>query len=236
MTLTINDYNTEQSGKRQRLHDLVARLLDRGVPVDAVGHQFHLSLSTPVGDARARRSTAFEDLPVKQVVSELDVTVGTPVDQAKLIDQGYYYRDAFRIFRAHAADLFSVTLWGLQDGRSWRSAQAPLLFDANLKAKPAYFGAVDGELPARLRTAFVFRGNVALDAAATGALAWQQLPLHRFGNDKVGFQLRWAARSPHRVRRGRRRDAAGRRCRDVRRRRCDLHLPARRHGRRRRAW
>ena len=139
MTLTINDYNTEQSGKRQRLHNLVERLLGRGVPVDAVGHQFHLSLSTPVNLEDA--ITAFEDLPVAQVVSEMDVTTGTPVDEAKLIDQGYYYRDAFRIFRAHTADLFAVTLWGFHDGRSWRSAGAPLLFDANLKAKPAYFGA-----------------------------------------------------------------------------------------------
>ena len=192
VTLAINDYNTEQSGKRQRLHNLVERLLDRGVPVDAVGHQFHLSLSTPVGTLE-EAITAFEDLPVTQVVSEMDVTTGTPVDTAKLIDQGYYYRDAFRIFRAHAADLFAVTLWGLHDGRSWRSAGAPLLFDANLKAKPAYFGAVDGELDARLRSAFVFEGSVPLDTDATDALAWQQLPLHRFGDDTVGFQLRWEA-------------------------------------------
>ena len=192
VVLAINDYNTEQSGKRQRFHDLVDRLLDRGVPVDAVGHQFHLSLSTPVGTLE-EAIEAFEDLPVTQVVSEMDVTTGTPVDQAKLIDQGYYYRDAFRIFRAHADDLFSVTLWGLHDGRSWRSAGAPLLFDGNLKAKPAYFGAVDGELDARLRTAFVFQGSVDISAGATDALEWQQLPLHRFGNDAVGFQLRWEA-------------------------------------------
>ncbi|HET9345402.1 MAG TPA: endo-1,4-beta-xylanase [Candidatus Limnocylindrales bacterium] len=188
--LAINDYNTEQSGKRQRFHDLVSRLLARGIPVDAAGHQFHLSLSTPVGTVEEAIS-AFEDLPVTQVVSEMDVTTGTPVDTAKLIDQGYYYRDAFRSFRAHADDLFSVTLWGLHDGRSWRSAGAPLLFDANLKAKPAYFGAVDGELDARLRTAFVFQGSVDLAAGATDALEWQQLPLHRFGDDAVGFQLRW---------------------------------------------
>ena len=103
-----------------------------------------------------------------------------------------------------------MTLWGLHDGRSWRSAEAPLLFDASLKAKPAYFGAVDGELDARLRTAFVFQGSVPLDAAATGALAWQQLPLHRFGDDKVGFQLRWEPDHLTAVRRGRRRDPAGR--------------------------
>ena len=231
VALAINDYNTEQSGKRQRMHDLVERLLDRGVPVDAVGHQFHLSLSTPVGTLE-EAIDAFEDLPVTQVVSELDVTVGTPVDQAKLVDQGYYYRDAFRIFRAHAGDLFSVTLWGLHDGRSWRSAQAPLLFDANLKAKPAYFGAVDGELDARLRTAFVFQGSVAArrrrDRCARVAAA--AAPPVRRRQGRVPAPL--GGGPPDRVRGGRRRDPRGGRRRDVRRRRRDLRLPARRHGRR----
>jgi endo-1,4-beta-xylanase len=157
VVLAINDYNTEQAGKRQRLHDLVERLLARGVPVDAVGHQFHLSLSTPVASLD-EALVAFEDLPVTQVVSELDVTTGTPVTEALLIDQGYYYRDAFRIFRAHTDDLFSVTAWGLTDNRSWRVAAGdPLLFDDQLQAKPAYHGAVDGELPPPQRSAFVFR-------------------------------------------------------------------------------
>ena len=39
VVLVINDYNTEQSGKRGRMHGLVDRLLDQGVPVDAVGHR-----------------------------------------------------------------------------------------------------------------------------------------------------------------------------------------------------
>ena len=87
------------AGQGQRLHDLVALLLGHKVPVDIVGHQFHVSLST---DPRAIDDalTSFEDLPVMQDVSELDVMTGTPVDDAKLIDQGYFYRDAFRIFRA----------------------------------------------------------------------------------------------------------------------------------------
>ncbi len=114
--LAINDYNTDQPAKARRLHDLVALLLGHKVPVDIVGHQFHVSLST---DPRAidNALTSFEDLPVMQDVSELDVMTGTPVDDAKLIDQGYLYRDAFRIFRDHADKLFSVTIWGLYDGR-----------------------------------------------------------------------------------------------------------------------
>ena len=63
--------------------------------------------------------------------------------QALLIEQGYYYRDAFNVFRAHADDLFAVTVWGLTDGRSGASANgAPLIFNDGLQAKPAYYGAV----------------------------------------------------------------------------------------------
>ena len=49
----------------------------------------------------------------------------------------------------------------------------PLLFDDGLQAKPAYYGAVDGELPARQRAANAFRGDVAVAAGATGAVEWQ---------------------------------------------------------------
>jgi endo-1,4-beta-xylanase len=191
VVLAINDYNTEQAGKRQRMHDLVERLLARGVPVEAVGHQFHLSLSTPIA-ALDEALAAFEDLPVTQVVSELDVTTGTPVTEALLIDQGYYYRDAFRIFRAHTDDLFSVTVWGLTDNRSWRvGAGDPLLFDGELQAKPAYHGAVDGELPPPQRSAFVFRSDTDLTTASP---EWEWLPLHPIDGD-TAFQLRWGADS-----------------------------------------
>ncbi|MGC5054218.1 endo-1,4-beta-xylanase [Micromonospora sp. DT48] len=191
VTLFINDYNTEQSGKQARYRALVQRLLDREVPIDGVGHQFHVSLATPVGSLKATLES-FATLPLTQAVTELDVTTGTPVTQARLIEQGYFYRDAFRIFREHTDDLFAVTVWGLTDGRSWRSANAPLLFDDNLRAKPAYHGAVDGELPARLRTANVFAGDVALTAAAPKDLTWRKLPLHPI-EDTARFQLRWAS-------------------------------------------
>lgn len=191
ISLFINDYNTEQGGKQARYKALVQRLLARGVPLDGVGHQFHLSLATPVSSLDGALA-AFASLPVKQAVTELDITTGTPVTQANLIEQGYFFRDAFRIFRAHAGQLFSVTAWGLTDGRSWRSSSgAPLIFGDNLKAKPAYFGAVDGNLPARLRTANVFAGDVPINANATTDLTWRKLPLNKVEN-KAGFQLRWA--------------------------------------------
>ena len=194
VTLFINDYNTEQSGKQQRYHALVERLLERGAPIDGVGHQFHVSLSMPV-TALADALDAFDDTGLVQAVTELDVTTGTPVTQAKLVDQGYYYRDAFRAFRAFDAasdaGIFSVTVWGLTDGRSWRnSSGAPLVFDDGLQAKPAYYGIVDAELPAPLRTANVFEADVPFVAGATDAAEWERLPLHAI-SASARFQLRW---------------------------------------------
>ncbi len=192
LPLFINDYNSELPGKQQRYHDLVERMLDRGVPVDGVGHQFHVSLSLPVTSLAGALNT-FSDLGLMQAVTELDVTTGTPVSEAKLIDQGYYYRDAFRAFREYEDQLFSVSVWGLYDTRSWRdSSGAPLVFDSGMQAKPAYHGIMeDGELGARLRSANVFAGDVALTSGATSDRSWSQLPLHDV-DGVAQFQARWA--------------------------------------------
>ncbi len=190
VTLFINDYNTEQDGKQNRYAALVDRLLERGIPLDGVGHQFHVSLALPVS-ALAAALARFEDLPVVQAITELDVTTGTPVTQAKLVDQGYYYRDAFRAFRQYSDDIYSVTVWGLTDSRSWRADNgAPLVFDDSYLAKPAYYGIVDGDLPAPSRTANVFQGDVQLNADAAASPEWDRLPLVPI--EQTGaFQLRW---------------------------------------------
>jgi endo-1,4-beta-xylanase len=193
--LFVNEYNTETDGaKLERYHALVERLLAAGVPVDGVGHQFHSSLSTPASGMDAAL-TRFEDLPVVQAVTELDATIGTPVTEGNLIKQGYWYRDAFNVFRKHADDLMSVTLWGLQDARSWRSAEAPLLFDGELQAKYAYFGAVgdDAGVPPLLTAANVFGGDVPLDDSAADSVAWRNQPAQRLTNGAGSFVPRWTA-------------------------------------------
>jgi endo-1,4-beta-xylanase len=193
--LFINDYNTEVGDKQERYRALVDRLLARGVPLDGVGHQFHVSVNMPIG-ALAAALNRFADLDgLVQAVTELDVTVGTPVNQARLIEQGHYYRDAFALFRDYHAthgNLFSVTIWGLTDNRSWRSTQAPLVFDGGLQAKPAYYGITDpDQLPALERSAIVFGGDVALDGNAFTAIEWRQLRPVPLLNDAGSFSLRW---------------------------------------------
>ncbi|MFN3707793.1 endo-1,4-beta-xylanase [Microcella sp.] len=190
VTLFINDYNTELRPKGTRMLALLERLIDRGVPVDGVGHQMHVSLSFPVQDLGATLER-FEPLGLQQAVTELDVTTGTPESEALFIDQGLFYQEAFNDFRAfhdRTGQLYSATVWGLSDNRSWRSDRGgPLLFDARLQPKPAYFGVVNGELPAPLRTANVFGATV----TEVDDRQWQRMPDIRIDNT-ASFQVRWA--------------------------------------------
>jgi endo-1,4-beta-xylanase len=191
--LFINDYNTEQSGKRARYLTLINNLIDGGVPIDGMGHQFHVSLATPVS-AMDEALTAGEATGLLQAVTEFDAPTGTPESEAKFIDQGYYYRDAFNVFRAHASSMFSVTVWGLTDARSWRdSSGGPLVFDDNFQAKPAYYGIADpGDLPATIRTANSFEGDVPATAEGVASGDWKLLPLLPAGAN-AQFQTRWSS-------------------------------------------
>jgi endo-1,4-beta-xylanase len=158
--LFINDYGTENPGKRDNLYALVSQMLEDGVPVDGVGHQTHINLNTSIDQIEASIDK-FAGLGVLQAVTELDVAIGAPAEgeefpelEARLIEQGHYYRDLFAMYREHADQLESVTVWGLHDGRSWlrgmstpRPLESPLIFSDTLRSKWAYWGVVD---PSRL--------------------------------------------------------------------------------------
>lgn len=153
--LYLNDYGTENRKKRRAAEAVVQRLLDENVPIDGIGHQLHIDLRVPVSGIEDTIA-AFEDLGVRQAVTELDVAISestevldsTPPD--RLAEQGRYLRDLLAAFRRHPGALSSLSVWGLYDSRSWlrswpteRPFEAPLLFDADLQAKPAYWGLVD---------------------------------------------------------------------------------------------
>ena len=123
----------------------------------AIGSQTHVSVSGPSFEQEDRVLTDLETLGLPIHITELDVngaqggqdsnngdvaanaatTQGGLVSDAdkKLADA---YAGLFRAFIRHDKHVKVVTLWGVNDGVSWRAEGRPLLFDANDQPKPAF--------------------------------------------------------------------------------------------------
>jgi len=168
--LFINDYSTEFAGKRGRLITVIRDLLDRGIPLDGVGHQFHLSL----GIAADQVLQAIDDIDalgagLEQHVTELDVslysdpgecfasgvncqtgygTSASDVPDTVFQQQAQLYRDLYDGFKTRDS-VTSVTVWGLRDSESWLNnfpvsrSNYPLLFDESGSAKTAFQAIAD---------------------------------------------------------------------------------------------
>ena len=155
--------------KRADYLSLIEALQDRDVPIDGVGHQAHVDFARPV-QWLDDSLTAVEQLDgdLLQAITELDVSnskenngadvsAGTVAQHSAAMtageaetEVGYYYRDLFDMLETHAESLESVTFWGVSNARSWlrtwpaaRPWEAPLPFDDDLQATPAYWGMVD---------------------------------------------------------------------------------------------
>ena len=166
-----NDYNTELVGpKLDVLIALSEHHVRSGMPLDGKAHQFHVNINEPPHDQwRAlnltrdmnARLAADGYWTLRTAITEWDVT-GFGLSQgadleARLDAQGWYHYQAFNYFRRWNAEnpgyLQYITIWGLQDQRSWvgppPGAGLPTLFDGNREAKPAFWGAAGnpGALP-----------------------------------------------------------------------------------------
>jgi len=67
---------------------------------------------------------------------------GQPATPEALQQQVKVYKQLFEIFARHKA-VERVTLWGLNDNRTWRRGTQPLLFDGQLKPKAAFQAVID---------------------------------------------------------------------------------------------
>ncbi len=149
--LYYNDYNDDNQNKSKAIYYMVKELNEKYAKthpgkllIDGVGMQAHYNMSTNPSNVELSLER-FISLGVEVSITELDVQAGSDF---KLTDeiadaQGYLYAQLFSIYKKHAANISRVTIWGLDDGTSWRSSTNPLPFDKNLQAKPAFTGVVD---------------------------------------------------------------------------------------------
>ncbi len=159
--LFINDYSTTDPARLACLVKLVHELRDRGVPVNAIGHEMHNQINYPTPESMATAiDTVAENFPdVDQQVTELDMSVynagdttsnyGNNIPASALAEQGWLYAKYFEVFRRLRDKIGAVTLWGMADDDTWLDSfpvtrtDYPLPFNMQLQTKPAYWGIVD---------------------------------------------------------------------------------------------
>lgn len=156
--LYYNDYNIESGPKHASSMVLLKRLIDDGAPIDAVGIQGHWRSGRVPFEDIEKAITDYASLGLKVSITELDVTIrgesggqfgrrgfrnSAPPSVEDLNAQAEDYAKLFAIFKKHEDVIERVTFWGLNDRRTWRWGQHPLLFDANNNPKPAYASIVE---------------------------------------------------------------------------------------------
>jgi endo-1,4-beta-xylanase len=158
--LYYNDYNIEQGavdnkGKHASSMVLLKRLIAEGSPITGVGIQGHWHLDTNLADVE-KAIENYASLGLKVSITELDVTAtgdnsgafgvrqgDRTIPQENYIKQAEVYKKLFDIFMRHSKVIERVTFWGISDTRSWRRGQDALLFDGQLKPKPAFKAVID---------------------------------------------------------------------------------------------
>ena len=165
--LFYNDYSMSNSGKREGVVKMVKELKKEGIPIDGIGMQGHIGLNNPSLEEFEKSLTAFGELG-KVTISELDLSVlpspwgdaGAEIsknfeyeDKMNPFKEGLpenvqeqfkgRYLDFFELFLKHQDNISRVTLWGVNDGNSWKNnwpvrgrTDYPLLFDRDNNPKP----------------------------------------------------------------------------------------------------
>ncbi len=179
--LFINDYNTVSDPKKRRLlYDFVRKELAKGVPISGVGHQMHINIASPSGQALKDTIRLFAGLGLDNQITEMDMSVYTnstdkyqKVPENVLVQQGYRYKEIFDALKSVKNDVSRVMFWGIADDHTWLKNRStprldePLLFDENLQAKYAYWGIVDpSKLPARIQNVDAGKGTPRIDGTA----------------------------------------------------------------------
>jgi endo-1,4-beta-xylanase len=129
--LCYNDFNTDGvNTKSTAIYNMVRDFRNRGVPIDCVGFQSHLSSNSSLSTYQANLQR-FADLGVEVQITELDVG-GSGSAQADV------YRKVTQACLA-VSRCTGITVWGITDKYSWRDEETPLLFDNNYAKKQAYY-------------------------------------------------------------------------------------------------
>ena len=133
--------------KSDAIYAMVRDFRKRGVPIDGVGLQMHISNLHPDVASMSANIGRFTALGVQVHITELDVALPVDADgnasPADLQLQADVYRQIVSACLSHAG-CTAIQTWGFTDKYSWigwhskHTQGAALLFDRNYRPKPAY--------------------------------------------------------------------------------------------------
>jgi len=130
--LCYNDYSIDGvNAKSTGVYNMVKDFKSRGVPIDCVGFQSHLT-GGPPSDYQTNLQR-FADLGVDVQITELDIAGST---------QATGYANVVKACLA-VSRCAGITVWGIRDSDSWRTGENPLLFDSSGNKKAAYTSALN---------------------------------------------------------------------------------------------
>ncbi len=168
--LTYNDYGIEldtpeQVDKRGQVMMLVRRLQARGVPIDAVGIQSHLSAGDVPGPGLIHFIRELRAMNLQVFITEMDVNDRKLPEPVAERDAGVAktYRDFLMPVLAEPNVTAALT-WGITDRYTWLNERShasredgkperPLPFDYDYHPTPAFFAerdAIDGRVAGAL--------------------------------------------------------------------------------------
>jgi GH35 family endo-1,4-beta-xylanase len=150
--LEIRDFNIETDNpahfnyrKNLAIYQLIKHMLNTKIPIDALGIQGHMTVDSSnwALDNNALHNTVkkFKDLGIDVYITELDFRTSTltwsPAVAEKQKQEYYNY-----VKQAIEGGATRLNFWGIQDDFDpyWLLNEHPLLWDAKLDKKPAYFG------------------------------------------------------------------------------------------------
>jgi endo-1,4-beta-xylanase len=147
--LFYNDYGNEDLGtKSNAIYALLQGMIKRGVPINGVGFQMHLSLNSSL---RAQDIIAnmkrLGDLGLSAHITEMDVKIQGTATNNDLATQAGIYRNMLQACLS-ASNCKAFVMWGFTDRYSWIPQAYPgygaaLIFDNSYNPKPAYNALLD---------------------------------------------------------------------------------------------
>ena len=153
--LYYNDYNLNNPNKARAVYNMVLDINTRHPNVggrkliDGIGMQSHHHINTSVQSVEDSINL-FASLGVEVAITELDIMAAGQIgnnnvtwnDQAAQV-QAKQYAALFKVFKKHSSKISRVTIWGLDDGTSWRASNRPTLLNSNYSLKPAFYAVLN---------------------------------------------------------------------------------------------